>query len=195
VRNIGVWGLLALFSSVVLLGVLVVPASATDLAFFEASETRGQGHRDTATLPSGTKIYIARAPSLVIAKDEIETVEVSQRPIYADSQSSIDHELRERFGKSVGREPSSRPIGHHHVITFTLRAGASKQFNDFASRNVRGKFALRLDNRDVGYVFLLGPSDGNLFSVPVPDRDESSLRGLLSPLASKVVWKTQSGSD
>ena len=180
---------------IVLLPVLFASASAGDLALFEAVETRGEGDWDGVTLPSGATVYIARRPALVISMEDIAAVEVSQRPVYQDAQGSIDHEIRERFGKNAGKEPSSRPIGHYYVITFTLRAGASKQFDSFASQNIRRKFELRLDNRHVGYVFLLGPSGGNLLAVPVPHHDESALRVLLSPLASRVTWKNRSGSN
>jgi len=128
----------------------------------------------------------------VIALEEIETAEVSQKPIYADAQSASDHAIREVFGKGLAKEPSTRPIGYYYVLTFTLRNRVVKQFGGFASQNVRQKFVLRLDDRHVGYVFWLDPSAGNVITVPVSDHDESALRRLLSPLTSRVIWKGRS---
>src|SRR4030095_9818501 len=191
VRRPMLW--LSLLSPIILLHMFTASAAvAAGLAFFETAETRGQGEWDMATLSSGAKVYIARRPAQVIALDEIEAAEVSQNPTYADAQSAYDHEIRDVFGKGLAKEPSTRPIGYYYVLTFTLRNRVVRQFGGFVSQNVRRKFDLRLDGRHVSYVSWLDPDASNVIKLTLPDYDESALRLLLSPLTSRVIWKTWS---
>lgn len=120
---------------------------------------------------SGAPIYIERTnPKIRIDDRDIEAIILEER------RTAVTE-----TGQKVEGEP-------YYVVTFVLRAPASKTLSEFLNRHEDQRFGLRFGNTTLGSIRVVGPFEGKEFTTYSHSKKPELERAFAS-VKSKLRWK------
>jgi hypothetical protein len=174
------------------------PSTSPGLEHFRATEDSEEFAKhpesyDKVTDPLRPKlVYVERKPLMTIHLGEIMAVTVEEEPPGVSLEEFAKEFLGQAPGQSGGTKRESKPgenDADYYRITFSLGVEGGRKLREFAQKHNKELFDLRLYNRRIGIVRILGPLDGNSFTAAVRGGSRQHIEELLSPVKEKVTWK------
>ena len=178
-------------------------SNSLDLVLFRMidEKTSYEKNRDkfetvTATNSKGRyHIIVARVPSFRVSGKEIRSVRVSKQKIYSTDSSGREI-VKDSLESSAGKKPSKEifPHGFVYKVTFVLNETEGRAFSDFANKNERERFDLRLGNNRLGNVQIIGrfetrPGRPHELTTYLETNVPEKAKEILSPLKDKTTWE------
>ncbi len=174
------------------------PSTSPGLEHFRATEDSEEFSKhpeiyDKVTDPLRPKVvYVERKPLMTIHLGEIMAITVEEEPPPVSLEEFVKKFLGQAPGQSGGTKRERKPgenDADYYRITFSLEDEGGRRLREFAQKHNKELFDLRLNNRRIGIVRILGPVDGNSFTAAVRGGGRQHVEELLSPVKEKVTWK------
>jgi hypothetical protein len=130
--------------------------------------------------PGVRRIYIEKAPFVTLSLDDILALVVDKQPVVPDLESALDYLRNRRAWEETRGE---------HVVTIYLTKRAARPTFELLNKSSGQLIAIRVGDQTLSVSRLVGGFSGQQWTLLLSERNEDRLKNILSPLASKVVWK------
>ena len=132
------------------------------------------------------EVYVARTAALVIHLDEITTVVITRKPIYADLPS-ITESTRRQLGLP-GQPQPIRVMGFHYVAVVHVDAHAARRLHTLTAKSVGQVVDIRFNGTRLAVPRIYGPVASGQMAIPLTEWTRAEIEQAFAVLKPKLTW-------